>query len=72
MQNALSPVEYDMVQRVFKSIAQAEWFDRSDTNERECAKMVLLIHFTGIDDADRLRRACEPQARKRFSRLKRL
>jgi len=72
MQNALSPVEYDMVQGVFKSIAQADWFDRSDANECECAKMVLLIHSTGIDDADRLHQACEPQARKRFSRSKRL
>ena len=68
MQNALSPVEYDMVQGVFKSLAQAEWFDRNDANERDCAKMVLLIHSSGIDDANRLHQVCEPHARKRFSR----
>ena len=68
MQNALSPVEYDIVQGVFKSLAQADWFERSDTNERECAKMVLLIHSAGIDDADKLHQVCEPRARKRFSK----
>jgi hypothetical protein len=68
MQNALSPVEYNMVQGVFKSLAQAEWFDRSDVNERNCAKMVLLVHSSGIDDADALREACEQQARQRYSK----
>lgn len=68
MQNALSPVEYDMVQGVFKSLAQAEWFDRNDRNERDCAKMVLLVHSSGIDDADTLHQACEPRARRRFSK----
>ena len=68
MQNALSPVEYNMVRGVFRSLAQAEWFDRNDANERDCAKMVLLIHSSGIGDADRLHQVCEPHARKRFSR----
>lgn len=68
MQTALNPLEYEMVQGVFKSLAQAEWFDRSNNNERACAKLVLLIHSTGIDDAERLRQACEPQARERFSK----
>jgi hypothetical protein len=68
MQNAMSPVEYDMVQSVFDSLAQAEWFDRSESNEQACAKLVLLVHCTGIDDAATLHRACEPQARRRFSK----
>lgn len=68
MQNALTPVEYEMVHDVFKSLAQAEWFDRSEVNERACAKLVLLVKSTGIDDARALHRACEPQARERFSK----
>lgn len=68
MQNALNPVEYEMVHDVFKSLAQAEWFDRSEVNERACAKLVLLVKSTGIDDARALHRACEPQARERFSK----
>ena len=68
MQNALSPVEYEMVHGVFKSLAQAEWFDRSEANERACAKLVLLVQSIGIDDAGALHRACEPQARERFSK----
>jgi hypothetical protein len=68
MQNAMSPVEYEMVQGVFRSLAQSEWFDRNSINEHECAKLVLLIHSAGIDNADALHRACEPHARERFSK----
>lgn len=68
MQNALSPAEYNLVHGVFKSLAQSDWFDRTDANERDCARMVLLVHSGGIDDADALHRACEPRARKRFAR----
>jgi hypothetical protein len=68
MQTALSPVEYDMVQGVFNSLAQAEWFERNEANETQCAKLVLLVHSIGIDDAEALHRACETQARERFSK----
>lgn len=68
MQNAMSPVEYEVVQGVFTSLARAEWFDRNEVNERACAKLVLLIHSMGIDDPDALHQACEPQARERFSK----
>ena len=54
MQNALNPVDYEVVQSVFNSLAAAEWFDRSEANEQDCAKLVLLIHSSGIDDAERL------------------
>lgn len=68
MQNALNPGDYEVVQSVFNSLAEAEWFDRSEANEQDCAKLVLLIHSSGIDDAERLHQACEPRARERFSK----
>ena len=41
MLNALSPRDYDIVQSVFKELAQAEWFERNPINEKACARLVL-------------------------------
>ena len=68
MQNALSPAEYHIVQGVFRSLAQADWFDRSEENEKECARLVLLMYSNGIGDALQLHEACEPRARERFAK----
>ena len=68
MKTSLDPAEYDLVQRVFKSLAQASWFDRTSVNERECAKLVLHIYATGITDEDALLTACLPEAHRRFSK----
>lgn len=67
MQNALSPPEYDVVQTVYTALAEAEWFDRNDANEKACAKLVLLQYGDGGLDADELRSRCEHIARERFS-----
>ena len=68
MQNALSPIEYNVVQSVFDSLAQAEWFDRTEPNKKECAKMVLLVHSGGVVTPEALLSICEPRARQRFSK----
>ena len=65
--NALSPREYDVVQAVFRSIAQSDWFDRTIENEKACARFVLSQYHDGMDYAV-LFALCEPSARERYSR----
>lgn len=67
MQTTLNPSEYDRVQNVFKSLAQASWFQRTVGNERDCARLVLDMHDSGLTDQDDLYQACLPIARYRFS-----
>ena len=68
MKTSLDPAEYDLVQSVFKSLAQAPWFDRTSANEKECAKLVLRLYSSGIGNDDSLLAACLPEARQRFSK----
>lgn len=68
MKASLDPAEYELVQRVFKSLAQSSWFDRTPVNEKECAKLVLRIYATGIADEDALLTACLREAHHRFSK----
>jgi hypothetical protein len=68
MKTSLDPAEYELVQGVFKSMAQSPWFDRTPLNEKECAKLVLRIFATGIADDDGLLAACLPEAHNRFSK----
>lgn len=63
MFNALSPHEYDVVQALFNGIAQAEWFDRNNENEKEFAKFVLLQFGARCLDAPELRERCEDHGR---------
>lgn len=68
MENAMSPKELDVVQSVFDALTNAAWFDRTDANERACARLVLLVHSRGVVEAEALHAACEPQAKDRYSR----
>lgn len=68
MKTALDPAEYALVKGVFKSLAQAPWFDRTSLNEKGCAKLVLRMYSSGINDEDRLLAACLKEAHRRFSR----
>ena len=68
MKTSLDPGEYDLVHGVFKSLAQAPWFDRTSPNESECAKLVLRAYAGGIVDGEALLASCLPEARRRFSR----
>ena len=67
MLNTLSPDEYDVVQSVFKWIAQSEWFDRTPENEKACARFVLMQYQSGMDH-EILLALCRNEARARFGR----
>lgn len=67
MKTSLDPAEYDLVHRVFKSLAKAPWFDRVSFNEKECANLVLRVYASGVADEGALFAACLPEARRRFS-----
>lgn len=58
MTTSLDPAEYELAQGVFKSLAQASWFDRTLLNEKECAKLVLRVYLSGVIDEDGLLAAC--------------
>lgn len=68
MKTSLDPGEFDLVQSVFKSLAQSPWFDRTSLNEKECAKLVLRIYSSGVNDEDALLTACLKEAHQRFSK----
>jgi hypothetical protein len=68
METALSPGEYDIVQTVFNTLTQAEWFDRNPDNEKACAAFVLLQYGQGGISVDELLARCEDVAIERFSR----
>jgi hypothetical protein len=68
MRNALAPGDYNVVNSVFKSLAQLEWFDRTDENEKACARLVLRQYsMAGLSEAALLAQ-CEDAAREMFTR----
>jgi len=58
MKTSLEPAEYEIVQGVFKRLAQAPWFDRTASHEKVCAKLVLK-HY---QPAPQISRTCSPHA----------
>jgi hypothetical protein len=66
MKASLGPAEYEIVQGVFKRLAQAPWFDRTAPHEKECAKLVLKHYSAGATNPEDLLAACEPEARQRY------
>lgn len=68
MLNALSPNEYNVVFEVFRSLAQADWFDRSGDNEQACAKYVLSQYCAGGVTVEQLRAICVDEVRERYAR----
>lgn len=66
MKASLEPAEYEIVQGVFKRLAQAPWFDRTVSNAKECAKRVLKHYSAGATNPVDLLAACEPEARQRY------
>lgn len=68
MKTSLDPAEFELVQGVFKSLAQAPWFDRTSLNDKECAKLVLRVYSSGVKDEDGLLAACLKEAHQRFSK----
>lgn len=68
MLNALTPREYMIVHEAFKSLAQADWFERNEANEKACAKLVLSKFDGSSATAEQLRHRCLDVAKERFSR----
>jgi hypothetical protein len=66
MKRSLGPIEYEIVQGVFKRLAQAPWFERTASNEKERAKLVLKHYSAGAPNTEDLLAACEPEARQRY------
>lgn len=68
MKTSLDPSEYALVHGVFKSLAQSPWFDPTSLNEKECAKLVLRVYSSGVDDEGGLLAGCLKEAHQRFSK----
>jgi len=66
MKTSLDAAQYKLVHGVFKLLAQAPWFDRTSLNEKECAKLVLRVYSSGVDNEDGLLAACLQEAHQRF------
>jgi hypothetical protein len=66
MKPSLKPAEHEIVQGVFKQLAQAPWFDRTASNEMKCAKQVLKHYSAGATNPLDLLAAFEPEARQRY------
>jgi len=68
MPSALSPRDYDLVQAVYVKLVHSDWFDRTDDNERACARLVLMQFGEGGLESTGLFERCEALARSRFGR----
>jgi len=44
----LRPNEFPIAQSVFEGLITSDWFDRSESNEKACAQLVLLYYQSGI------------------------
>ena len=64
----LQPRDFEIVQSVFKSLIESEWFDRTEANEKACAQLVLVLYGKGGLDVAELHAKCVDTARELFSR----
>lgn len=67
---AWQPEDTMMMQRVFKTILQEDWFDRTIHNERDFARTVIGIFQRGTVDEELLFALSLDVARTRFSKVK--
>ena len=67
MSYVLQPNEFPVVQAVYGSLVNAEWFDKTTTNEKACAQLVLL-HFKAGTTLEELEALCIDTAREIFSK----
>jgi hypothetical protein len=64
----LQPHDFEIVQTVFKSLLNADWFDRTEANEKACAQLVLVLYGDGGLDAAELHAKCIDTAQELFSK----
>ena len=66
----LQPHEVVLIQRIYDEVAQASWFNRNAVTERELLKLILENYAEYPVDETALLRACDEEARNRFSRIR--
>jgi hypothetical protein len=64
----LQPSDFEIVQAVFKSLLNADWFDRTEANEKACAQLVLVLYGTGGLTISELHGKCIDTAQELFSK----
>ena len=64
----LHPRDFEIVQSVFKSLIQSEWFDHTGANEKACAQLVLVLYGKGGLEVPELHAKCVDTARELFSK----
>ena len=64
----LQPHDFEIVQAVFKSLINADWFDRNEANEKACAQLVLVLYGDGGLDASALHAKCIDTAQELFGK----
>jgi len=67
MPYVLQPADFRVVQTVFRSIVDSEWFDRTPDNEKACTQLLLVWYKDGMS-ADDLRGKCIEIIRDLFSK----
>lgn len=70
MPHILQPSDFKIVQTVFRSLIDADWFDRTVANERACAQLVLVLYGKGGLTVEELHAKCVDTAREIFSKSK--
>lgn len=67
MNNQLQPEQFDIIQAVFKRVADEPWFTQDVSKQREFGRYCLRTYQAGVTDPDRLFEACLQTARDRYS-----
>lgn len=62
----LQPNDFSIVQSVFQSLVDSDWFDRTPANEKACAQLVLVLYGKGGLSAEELHTKCVDTAREIF------
>lgn len=64
----LQPPDFEIVQTVFKSLLNADWFERTAANEKACAQLVLVLYGDGGLSVPELHAKCIDTAQELFSK----
>ena len=64
----LQPNDFEIVQTVFNALLNAQWFDRTEANEKACAQLVMVLYGDGGLNVTELHGKCIDTARELFSK----
>jgi len=65
----LQPEEVATAIRVFQSVVEEPWFDRTHDNDLDCAKIVVRAYQQGMINEEKLKRYVRVIAAQRFAKL---